>query len=108
MENIYKEEFKQTGVYQIKNKTNSKSYIGSTIMSFTKRLEHHRCLLRKGKHKNTHLQRAWDKYGEENFEFIVIEVVDKCCTLEREQFFIDTLKPEYNINPLASGTPNMS
>ena len=108
MENIYTQEFKQTGVYQIRNKINNKVYIGSTIMSFTKRLEHHRCLLRKGTHKNTYLQHAWNKYGEESFEFSILEVVDKCCTLEREQFYIDTLKPSYNINPLASGTPNLS
>lgn len=108
MQNIYTEEFKQTGVYEIKNKINNKRYIGSTIMSFTKRLEHHRCLLRNGTHKNTHLQRAWNKYGEDNFEFNILEVVDKCCTLEIEQDYLDACEDCYNINPLASGTPNMS
>ena len=108
MQNIYTEEFKQTGVYEIKNKINNKRYIGSTIMSFTKRLEHHRCLLRNGTHKNTYLQRAWNKYGENNFEFNILEVVDKCCTLEVEQQYLDACEDCYNINPLASGTPNMS
>lgn len=108
MQNIYTEEFKQTGVYEIRNKFNNKRYIGSTIMSFTKRLEHHRCLLRNGTHKNTHLQRAWNKYGEDNFVFNILEVVDKCCTLEVEQQYLDACEDCYNINPLASGTPNMS
>jgi group I intron endonuclease len=108
MENIYTEEFKQTGVYEIRNKVNNKRYIGSTIMSFTKRLEHHRCLLRNGTHKNTYLQRAWNKYGEDNFEFNILEVVATCCTLEVEQTYLDKCEDCYNINPLASGTPNLS
>lgn len=108
MQNIYTEEFKQTGVYEIRNKINSKRYIGSTIISFTKRLEHHRCLLRNGTHKNTYLQNAWNKYGEDNFEFNILEVVDPHCALEAEQKYLDACEDCYNINPLASGTPNMS
>lgn len=108
MQNIYLEEFKQSGVYEIRNKINDKRYIGSTTMTFTKRLEHHRCLLKNGTHKNIHLQRAWDKYGEDNFDFNILEVVDICCTLEVEQTYIDECEDCYNINPLASGTPNMS
>jgi group I intron endonuclease len=108
VQNIYTEEFKQMGVYEIKNKVNGKRYIGSTIMSFSKRLEHHRCLLKNGTHKNAYLQNAWNKYGEDNFEFNIIEVVDPCCTLEVEQTYLDDCEDCYNINPLASGTPNMS
>lgn len=29
------------GVYMIKNLTNNKCYIGSTVMTFSKRCEHH-------------------------------------------------------------------
>lgn len=108
IQDIYTEEFKQTGVYEIKNKINGKRYIGSTIRTFTKRLEHHRCLLRKNTHKNKHLQRAWNKYGEDNFEFSILEIVDKCCTLEIEQIYLDACVDCYNINPIASGTPDLS
>lgn len=108
MQNFNLEEFEQTGVYEIKNLVNGKVYIGSTVMSFKKRLNHHRSLLRAGTHKNQYLQRAWDKYGEENFQFSILKVVDECCTLEEEQIYLDEVKSEYNINPLASGTPNMS
>jgi len=108
MQNIYTEEFKDSGVYEIRNKVDGKKYIGSTTMSFTKRIEHHRCLLKSNTHKNAHLQRAWNKYGEDNFEFNILEVVDKCCTLEVEQVYLDKCEDCYNINPLASGTPNMS
>ena len=101
-------EFKQTGVYEIINNVNGHSYIGSTTMSFQKRLEHHRSLLRKGNHKNNYLQNAWNMHGEKSFSFNILKVVDKCCTLSEEQKLIDELNPIYNINPLATGTPNMS
>lgn len=108
MQNLYTEEFEGIGVYQILNKVNNKSYIGSTTMSFTKRMDHHRSMLRKGNHKNQHLQRAWNKYGEDNFEFLILEEVDVCCTLEVEQGYLDNTTIKYNINPLATGTPNLS
>lgn len=108
MNNIYTEEFRRMGVYEIRNKIDGKKYIGSTTMTFTKRLEHHLCLLRRGTHKNRHLQNAWNKYGEENFECNIIEVVDECCTLEAEQKYLDECEDCYNINPIASGTPNLS
>lgn len=106
--NIYTKRYKtQTGVYEIKNKINGKRYIGSTSINFNKRLVHHLNELRRNNHKNVYLQNSWNKYGEDNFEFNILEVVDKCCTLEVEQSYLDALKPEYNINPLATGTPNL-
>lgn len=106
--NIYTKRYKtQTGVYEIKNKINGKRYIGSTSINFNKRLVHHLNELRRNNHKNVYLQNSWNKYGEYNFEFNILEVVDKCRTLEVEQSYLDTLKPEYNINPLATGTPNL-
>jgi group I intron endonuclease len=56
------------GIYQILNKTNSKSYIGSAV-DITKRFSHHRWCLRKGSHANSYLQKSWGKYSEEGFEF---------------------------------------
>lgn len=93
------------GVYKILNKTNQKYYIGSTIDSFSKRLEHHYHALLRGNHKNSHLQNAWNKYGEESFEFIILEICEFEQVREREQFYIDLI-PEnmgYNINPIATG-----
>lgn len=109
MQNFNTEELKtKIGVYEIRNLVNGKVYIGSTIMSFHRRWDHHRSLLRGNTHKNTHLQRAWNKYGEDSFLFSILEVVDECCTLDVEQTYLDSVEDKYNINPLASGTPNMS
>lgn len=53
-----------------------------------------------------HLQNAYNKYGREAFEFEVLEIIDiddsiKENLLMREQFWIDNLKPAYNILPVA-------
>lgn len=84
------------GIYKIMNLVNGKIYIGST-KNMRKRLWKHRALLRHNKHHNPHLQNSWNKYGEENFDYCIIEVCDETIQYEREQFYIDTQHPEYNI-----------
>ena len=98
------------GVYVIENLMNNKLYIGSSTMRIVKRIEHHISMLRAGKHKNTHLQNAFNKYGETSFCASIIETTEKHNALEREQYWINRhdFNDLYNINPLASGTPNMS
>lgn len=99
------------GVYQILCNPTGKRYIGSTSMTFNRRLSHHISLLRSGSHKNSYLQRSWNKYGEESFSISVLEVCDKSSTLACEQIWLDKYRHEnllLNINPIASGTPNLS
>ena len=83
-------------------------YIGST-MNFNKRWEsHRRTLTQNSSRVNSHLYYAWHKYGAENFEFKILEIVeDKQKLIEREQFYIDKYevvnnKKGYNILPFAS------
>lgn len=92
-----------SGVYQIKNTISRKSYIGSTVKLSNRRNIHVRDL-NKNRHHSKHLQSAWHKYGESAFEFIVLEMVVPEELIEREQFFIDMLLPEYNTSPTA-GSP---
>jgi len=92
------------GIYIIINKVNGKFYIGSAC-SLNGRWAVHRSKLNNRTHPNSHLQNSWNKYGEENFKFRVLEPVkDVNNLLEREQFWMDLLKPEYNILPTA-GSP---
>lgn len=94
---------KTFGIYKIINLINLKVYVGSTSRSFKERWASWRGDLRNSRTKNKHLLRAWNKYGEENFSFEVLEVIEsKEKVLEREQHWIDTLKPEYNNRPQAS------
>lgn len=85
-----------TGIYKIHNKVTSDFYIGSAT-SFYNRKAVHLSLLRRNIHDNSHLQRAWNKYGEENFEFILISKCPQEYLLKLEQWFVDSLKPSYNI-----------
>lgn len=56
-------------VYGIVNLVNDKIYIGQTVQDVALRIKQHKWELRSNKHTNLHLQRAYDKYGEDNFFF---------------------------------------
>ncbi len=102
-------DIEKSGVYRIRNIQNGKSYIGSTVMTMRKRINHHLSMLQTNAHKNKHLQQSWNKWTGDNFVFEIVEVVDdKSKVLEREQFYINTERPEYNINQLATGTSGLS
>lgn len=89
-----------SGIYKILNWSTNKFYIGSAIR-LRHRLDCHKSELRANKHRNSKLQNAWNKYGEKDFTFHVLEHCEKYKLLEREQYYIDTLKPEYNILKIA-------
>lgn len=88
------------GIYEIRNKINGKRYIGSTTREFKKRWKEHKVELRGGRHHSPYLQHSWDFHGEENFEFTVLEeIIDwtyEKQILEREQWYFNAYKPEYN------------
>jgi group I intron endonuclease len=100
-----------TGVYIIRCVVNGKIYIGSTSTSFRKRWREHRYELLRNKHKNSHLQNAWNLHGEVSFEFsIILECLPDQCIIY-EQHFLDTLTPYgtrgYNQSPTAGTTRGM-
>lgn len=96
-------------IYSITNKQNGKIYIGSAVQRFS-RWAVHKKGLRNNNHSNRHLQRAWNKYGENSFTFDVIEdVPDKNMLLEREQYWMDHYKSYddrygYNIAKIAGSS----
>jgi len=92
------------GVYSIINTISGKLYVGSTTGNFSDRWSVHRVQLNRGTHCNRHLQGAWTMYGSTNFRFDIIDECEPEFALIREQHWIDTLKPQYNIAPIA-GTP---
>jgi len=84
-------------IYCILNKISLKRYIGSTS-NFTKRKNTHLRELRDNTHHSTILQSSWNKYGEENFEFLILEKIDqKEDLILREQWWIDNTPSQYNI-----------
>lgn len=81
-----------SGIYQILNLANNKFYVGSAN-NINRRWIEHRKLLRGKRHPNKYLQAAWNKYSEQLFEFIIIECCEDEKLIEREQYWIDLLKP---------------
>ena len=102
--------YKRIGIYGIKNLVNNKIYIGKTGMNFGDRWDSHKSLLRNNKHDNQYLQNAWNKYGAESFDFIIVEE----CSIEelddREKYWIKYYKDQklsYNILDGGDGFNNL-
>jgi len=101
----------KSGVYQFTNTINGKSYIGSSVDLRHRLLAYYNASALAGKNRGVSLiHKALLKYGYAVFSFSVIEIVEntslesdsfKKNLLAREQYFIDTLNPEYNILKIA-------
>jgi hypothetical protein len=87
------------GIYKILNTINNKCYIGSSIDLYN-RGSTYKCLMKKGQLHNKHLQASFNKYGLENFQFIVLKICTSKITIKQlhnlEQKFINNINPEYN------------
>ena len=82
------------GIYGIKNKINEFFYIGqSTNLEVRKR--RHKIRLRNNYHENIFLQRSWNKYGAENFEFMTLEICNKENLNELEKKYIEKYNSLY-------------
>ena len=94
-----------SGIYKITCKVNNKIYIGSA-KDIKTRWVHHRSKLKHHKHNNPYLQKAYNKYGEVNFIWEIIEECSVNDLLLKEQYYIDMLRPfddrGYNISVTAS------
>jgi hypothetical protein len=53
---------------------------------------------------NRPIDRALLKHGFSNFTLEILEYCDKNNVIEREQYYMDTLKPQYNIVEIAGST----
>ncbi len=97
-----------SGIYQILNLLTGDKYIGSTTNIVRRWQEHHKAL-RNGSHHCKHLLAAWEKYGEDAFEFAILEYCEPSDLLDREQTYlpteqtVDALKEKgfYNQTPIA-------
>ena len=97
---------KKSGIYCIENLTNNKKYIGQSVNIFS-RWYHHKNELNNNVHFNDYLQKSWNKYGEDNFRFYVLEFcnIDQLDTLE--VYYIDlyeTLNRDKGYNLTSGGS----
>lgn len=98
---------KGSGIYIIICTINNKYYIGYAS-DFNSRFRHHKSTLRNNSHKNIYLQRAWNKYGEENFIFEILERCPKSKLSALEHWWVIVLgarDKHYGYN-LAPTNPN--
>ena len=84
-----------SGVYKITNNITGDFYIGSS-KNIKNRWASHKSPSRWKQHPNSKLYKAMAQYGKDKFIFEVIEKTDNL--KEREQYYIEHLKPSYNNN----------
>jgi group I intron endonuclease len=94
----------KTGVYTITNLITKHIYVGCTVQSFSIRWGLHKRQLREGTHNNSYLQRAWDKYGEENFAFEILVECNEKIIYSEEHYWATLLNTHdrdfgYNLKP---------
>lgn len=85
------------GIYKIINNVNGKLYIGQSKRIYTRWTEHKK-ELRRGKHGNPYLQKAWDKYGEAAFSHELIEECSEDILDERECYYIKLFNTMNELN----------
>lgn len=96
-ETIYNDNRGKTGVYRWTNLYNGNIYVGSSV-NLAKRFTLYYSLTYLTKQaKNSLICRALLKYGHSNFSLDILEYCDPKVLLEREQYYMDLLEPEYNI-----------
>ncbi len=99
---IFADNRNKTGVYRWINNLNKNTYIGSsTNLSVRFYTYYSLAYLVKS---NRPIERALLKHGYSNFTLEILEYCDKDNLLKREQFYLDNLKPEYNIVEKAGST----
>lgn len=94
---ILKDNKGKSGVYKWTNLTNGKSYVGSSVNLSRRLAQYYNInILTKYRH-NSRIHKGILKYGYSNFKLDILEYCDRKDTINREQYYMDTFKPEYNI-----------
>ncbi len=94
---VSENELNLCGIYKIYSILHpSKVYIGSAV-KFRHRYISHRSLLNRNKHFSIKLQNYSNKHGADKLIFEIVEIIEnKDNLIEREQYWIDLLKPYFN------------
>lgn len=90
-------------IYKIENMANGKVYIGQTIKKAEYRTNRHKVELANGNHSNTHLQRAFNKHGVDNFKYSIVEEVPFLKLDEKEVYWISYHKERSGVYNIEGG-----
>jgi group I intron endonuclease len=99
---VFKENKGKSGIYRWTNLLSGKSYIGSSV-NLKRRLQIYYNIKHITKNKR-YIDKALLKYGYSNFSLEILEYCDPLNVIDREQFYLDLLKPVYNICKTAGST----
>ena len=102
-EEIRKENRGRSGIYLWRNNINGKCYVGSGV-NLGKRFKEYFSLKYLAGCGNMNISKALMKYGYFNFSIEILEYCDKSQLISREQYYMDLLKPEYNILKVAGSS----
>jgi group I intron endonuclease len=94
---ILKDNRGKSGVYRWTNLTNGKSYIGSSVSLSRRLAQYYNLNLLTKFRQNSLIHKAILKYGYSRFKLDILEHCDRKDVIKREQYYMDTFKPEYNI-----------
>jgi group I intron endonuclease len=83
------------GIYRITNKLTQKHYIGSSKY-VEGRWAHHRKHLVGNNHHSPKLQNAWNKYGPDVWEWVLLQECEELTLEWHEAFWMAKLNCEYN------------
>lgn len=72
IKNNYKRTLRPMGVYQVRNLVNGKIFVGSSL-NLPGRINRHKFELNVGSENIKELQEDYNKFGEENFSFEIID-----------------------------------
>ena len=90
----YKDTPRPMGIYQIQNKVNGKILIGSSV-NLPVILNRCKAELKMGSYRNQALQKEWQQFGSENFEFKEFEILERAddptCDLAEELHVLEAL-----------------
>lgn len=90
------------GIYLWFNNLTKDFYIGSSINLSRRLLSYfNKSYLIHPKNKNIIICKSLNKYSHNNISLVIIEYCDKDKLIEREQYWIDNLKPTYNVLNIA-------
>lgn len=91
------------GIYAWENKINGKLYIGSGDPLYLRISDYYQKWYMDSR-SNLYIVRALSKHGMTNFSLHILEYTNEENLIACEQKWIDKLKPEYNINPIAGNS----
>jgi len=103
---ILKDNKDKCGIYKWTNKINGKTYIGSSV-NLSLRISNYlsrNYLSKRVSIYNSQIYNALLVHNNSDFRLEILEYCDRSIIIEKEQYYIDKHKPEYNILRVAGSS----